>query len=155
MNLEKYFKKFRNNIIGNQYRFNTPYGRKTMIYADWIASGRLYLPIENTISRSIGPFVGNTHTETSENGRLMTEAYHLAHQKIKSHVNAGQDDVIITTGFGMTGAIVKFQRILGLKICGEIAQKPCLNKTERPVVFITHMEHHSNHTSWYETAAEV
>jgi selenocysteine lyase/cysteine desulfurase len=155
MNLEKYFKRFRNNIIGNEYRYDTPYGRKTMIYADWIASGRLYLPIEKTISLSIGPFVGNTHTETSENGRLMTEAYHLAHQKIKSHVNASQDDVIITTGFGMTGAIVKFQRILGLKICGEISQKPCLKTSERPVVFITHMEHHSNHTSWYETAAEV
>ena len=26
---------------------------------------------------------------------------------------------------------------------------------ERPVVFITHMEHHSNQTPWYETIAEV
>ncbi len=155
MNQESYFKKFRNNIIGNQYRFYTPYGRKTMIYADWIASGRLYLPIEKIFSRSIGPFVGNTHTETSENGRLMTEAYHLAHQKIKDHVHASASDVIITTGYGMTGAIVKFQRILGLKICGEIFQKPCLKEAERPVVFITHMEHHSNQTSWYETAADV
>lgn len=155
MNLEKYFKKFRNNIIGNEYLFDTPYGRNMMIYADWIGSGRLYLPIEKIIFRSFGPFVGNTHTETSENGRLMTEAYHLAHQKIKSHVNASQDDVIITTGFGMTGAIVKFQRILGLKTCGEIAQRTCLKESERPVIFITHMEHHSNQTSWYETAADV
>ena len=23
------------------------------------------------------------------------------------------------------------------------------------VVFVTHMEHHSNHTSWYETLADV
>ena len=85
----------------------------------------------------------------------MTEAYHKAHQKIKVHVNAGPGDVIITTGFGMTGAIVKFQRILGLKVCGEISQQPCLKETEAPVVFITHMEHHSNHTSWYETSADV
>jgi selenocysteine lyase/cysteine desulfurase len=155
MNLEKYFNKFRNNIIGNQYQYDTPYGRKVMIYADWLASGRLYSPIEETISGTIGPYVGNTHTETSENGRLMTEAYHLAHRKIKEHVNASLTDVIITTGFGMTGAIVKFQRILGLKICGAISQRPCLNETERPVVFITHMEHHSNQTSWYETAADV
>jgi selenocysteine lyase/cysteine desulfurase len=26
---------------------------------------------------------------------------------------------------------------------------------EQPVVFVTHMEHHSNHTSWFETIAEV
>jgi selenocysteine lyase/cysteine desulfurase len=26
---------------------------------------------------------------------------------------------------------------------------------DRPVVFITHMEHHSNQTSWYETIADV
>ena len=25
----------------------------------------------------------------------------------------------------------------------------------RPLVLVTHMEHHSNHTSWYETVAEV
>ena len=141
-----YFKPFRNNIVGNDAHYRTPYGLKKMIYADWIASGRLYHPIEEIILDKIGPFIGNTHTETSENGRLMTGAYHRAHQLIKKHVNAGQEDVIITTGFGMTGAIVKFQRILGLKTFSE---------TEPPVVFITHMEHHSNQTSWYETNAEV
>ena len=155
MNTEKYFKKFRNNIIGIDQYFRTPFGRKKIVYADWIASGRLYRPIEEKMIKSIGPFIGNTHTETSENGRLMTEAYHLAHLKIKEHVNGGPGDVILTTGFGMTGAVVKFQRILGLKICGEISEQKCLKTNERPVVFITHMEHHSNHTSWYETAADI
>ncbi|MCX6305210.1 MAG: aminotransferase class V-fold PLP-dependent enzyme [Bacteroidetes bacterium] len=155
MNAEKYFKKFRKRIIGQNQYFRSPYGRKKMVYADWIASGRLYSTIEDKISNSIGPFIGNTHTETSENGRLMTEAYHQAHIRIKKHVNAGPSDVIITTGFGMTGAVVKFQRILGLKSCGELAGHPCLKDSDRPVVFITHMEHHSNHTSWYETAADV
>ncbi len=155
MSTEKYFKKFRRHIIGQDQFFHSPYGRKRIVYADWIASGRLYGPIEDKFIHSIGPFIGNTHTEASENGRLMTAAYHQAHQRIKNHVNAGPDDVIITTGFGMTAAIVKFQRILGLKSCGEIAEHPCLRDVERPVVFITHMEHHSNHTSWYETAADV
>ncbi|MGA2823856.1 MAG: hypothetical protein ABSE72_10070, partial [Bacteroidales bacterium] len=65
MNLEKYFKVFRENTIGYNHRYQTPYGQKTMLYADWIASGRLYLPIEKTMINSIGPFIGNTHTETS------------------------------------------------------------------------------------------
>ena len=155
MDLQKYFKVFRENTIGYNHRYETPYGQKTMLYADWIASGRLYLPIEKTMINLIGPFIGNTHTETSENGKLMTRAYQLAHQKIKDNVGAGNGDVILTTGFGMTGAIVKFQRILGMKVCGEISHHKCLKESEKPVVFVTHMEHHSNQTTWYETSADV
>ncbi|MHC1708122.1 MAG: aminotransferase class V-fold PLP-dependent enzyme [Bacteroidales bacterium] len=154
-NLEQYFKQFRHNIVGQKQTFLTPYGKKRIIYADWIASGRLYGPIEKIMLKSIGPFIGNTHTETSENGKLMTQAYHLAHKRIKSLVNADQNDAIITTGYGMTGAIVKFQRILGLKSCGMVTGSDCMKESEKPVVFITHMEHHSNHTSWYETFADV
>ena len=112
--MEKYFEKFRRKTIGNELKFNTPYGQKTMVYADWIASGRLYGPIEDKIRDTFGPYVGNTHTETSETGTLMTKAYHYAQKKIKQHVNAGPGDVIITTGVGMTGVVNKFQRILGL-----------------------------------------
>jgi len=153
--LIEHFEEFRRNTIGNELEFATPYGIKKMIYADWIASGRLYGPLEKQLSEVIGPYVGNTHTETTETGTLMTKAYHYAQKIIKQHVNAGKDDVIITTGFGMTAAIVKFQRILGLKTCGMIARSGCLEKKEKPVVFVTHMEHHSNQTSWYETIAEV
>ncbi len=154
-NLEKYFKPFRRNIIGVKQKFESPYGKKKIAYADWIASGRLYKPIEKKITKKYGPFVGNTHTETSETGALMTHAYHKAHKLIKQHVNAGENDVIITAGSGMTAVVNKFQRILGLKYCGQISRTKCMNERERPVVFITHMEHHSNHTSWYETNADV
>lgn len=153
--MEKYFEAFRKNIIGNDLIFETAYGKQKMIYADWIASGRLYRPIEDQISDVFGPFIGNTHTETSETGTLMTKAYHYAQKLIKKHVNASPNDVIITTGPGMTSAVVKFQRILGLKICSDLMGGECLEKRERPVVFVTHMEHHSNHTSWYETMADV
>ena len=85
----------------------------------------------------------------------MTQAYLKSHQLIKQHVNAGPNDVIITSGSGMTDVINKFQRILGLKYCGKITHKGCVVERERPVVFITHMEHHSNQTSWYETNADV
>jgi len=153
--MEKYFQQFRNNTIGNELEFETPYGKQKMIYADWVASGRLYAPIEKKITEELGPYVGNTHTETSETGIMMTKAYHLAHKLIKQHVNAGPNDVILTYGFGMTAVVNKLQRILGLKFCGKISGKNCLMDSDRPVVFITHMEHHSNHTSWFETAADV
>ncbi len=153
--LEKHFKKFRKNIVGIDQKFTSPYGKKKIIYGDWIASGRLYRPIECKITDELGPYVGNTHTETSETGIRMTHAYHRSHQLIKQHVNAGPNDVIITAGFGMTAVINKFQRILGLKHGGLIQAKRSIAESERPVVFVTHMEHHSNQTSWYETIADV
>jgi selenocysteine lyase/cysteine desulfurase len=164
--LEKYFNKFRNNIIGTDTEIETPYGSKKLIYADWIASGRLYGPIERKISEEIGPMVGNTHSESTATGKAMTAAYHQAQRIVKNHVNADENDVLIFTGTGMTSAIVKLQRIIGLKV-PEQAKKFCavsmfnnvkcsdLSSQNRPVVFITHTEHHSNHTSWFETLADV
>lgn len=155
---KSHFEKFRKKIIGDKIVFNTPYGQKTMIYADWIASGRLYKDIEKQIVESFGPFIGNTHTETSETGTLMTKAYHHSQKIIKNHVNAGPDDIIITAGFGMTAVVNKLQRILGLRTCGLINHHNCLkdlSEYEKPIVFISHMEHHSNQTSWIETCADV
>jgi selenocysteine lyase/cysteine desulfurase len=85
----------------------------------------------------------------------MTQAYHEAHHIIKKHVNAGPDDVIITAGSGMTKVVSKFQRILGLKVPEQLKDYLCFPEDLRPVVFVTHMEHHSNHTTWLETIAEV
>jgi selenocysteine lyase/cysteine desulfurase len=153
--LEKYFQEFRQNIIGIDTTYRTPYGVKKIMYCDWIASGRLYRPIEIMLTDRFGPFVANTHTETNETGIRMTLSYRHAHDLIKKHVNAGPNDIIITAGSGMTSMISKLQRILGLKGCGKLRHDDCIHNHEKPVVFITHMEHHSNHTSWYETNTEV
>ncbi len=154
-NLEEYFKKYRENTVGYNQTFTTPYGEKRIIYADWIASGRLYAPIEKKLTGLFGPFVGNTHSESSVTGTTMTHSYHFAHKIIKDHVNAGKDDVIITAGSGMTGVVNKFQRILGLRIPEQIQKFVKLPEDQKPVVFITHMEHHSNQTSWLESVADV
>lgn len=153
--LEKYFEPFRQNTIGFDQTFLSPYGEKKIVYADWIASGRLYKPIEDKISTLFGPFVGNTHSEESITGTTMTIAYHYSHDLIKKHVNAGKDDVIVTAGAGMTGMVNKFQRILGLRVAEQLKDFMNLPQSLRPVVFITHMEHHSNQTSWLETIADV
>lgn len=153
--LEAYFAAFRPNIIGQDLSFMGPYGQVKLLYADWTASGRLFLPIEDRLSKEMGPYVGNTHTETTITGCSMTKAYHKARHIIKQHVGASPDDVLIATGSGMTGAINKFQRILGLRIHERYADQIQLPPNERPVVFVTHMEHHSNQTSWMETIAEV
>ena len=153
MTLESYFSSFRKSIIGNDQTFHTPYGKKKIIYADWTASGRLYAPIENILREKIFPFVANTHTETSTTGATMSIALHESLRIIKNHVNANKDDVIISAGAGMTMLISKFQRILGLKIHESFRKN--IELDERPIIFVTHMEHHSNQTSWIETIADV
>lgn len=154
-NLELYFDRFRKNTIGSDASIRTPYGIKPIIYADWIASGRLYRPIEEFISEKIGPYIANTHSEASATGAYMTRAYHEAHAKIKQHVNAGPEDVIITAGSGMTTVVNKLQRILGLRIPEKWQNQVQIPEEERPVIFVSHMEHHSNHTSWLETIAKI
>jgi selenocysteine lyase/cysteine desulfurase len=153
--LEKYFDQYRKNIVGINQSFEGPYGKKKVIYADWIASGRLYEPIEKIMTEKFGPFVGNTHSESSMIGTTMTHSYCEAKRIIKKHVNAGPEDVIIFSGYGMTAAINKFQRLLGLRISEQIRKFTHIPKDQRSVVFLTHMEHHSNHTSWLETMCDV
>lgn len=153
--LEAYFDQFRNHIIGQDQTFNSPYGEQKIIYTDWTASGRLYRPIEDKLSNEFGPFVANTHTETTVSGTAMTNAYNKAKQIIKQHVNANEEDVLIVCGNGMTGVVNKFQRILGLKVPENLREHTHIPDEIRPIVFISHMEHHSNQTSWLETIAKV
>jgi selenocysteine lyase/cysteine desulfurase len=63
--------------------------------------------------------------------------------------------VLIVSGTGMTGVVNKFQRILGLKVPENLTKYTNIPDEIKPVVFITHMEHHSNQTSWLETMAKV
>ncbi|MEY4541648.1 MAG: hypothetical protein RLZZ306_3405 [Bacteroidota bacterium] len=155
ISLEQYFQQFRKNIIGIDQEFVSAFGKKKIIYTDWTASGRLYRPIEEKLMNDFGPFVANTHTETTVSGTAMTMAYHQARHIIKHHVNASADDVLITDGTGMTGVINKFQRILGLKVPENLQEFTNIPLEKRPVVFISHMEHHSNQTSWLETIVDV
>ena len=153
MNLEEYFRHFRNSIIGREQTFEGPFGEKKILYADWTASGRLYKPIEEIFQYEIFPFVGNTHTETSITGATMNHAFNEALLIIKESVNASDDDIIISAGAGMTMLVNKFQRILGLKLHEKYRKD--IQIKDRPVVFVSHMEHHSNQTTWIETIAEV
>jgi len=153
--LEEFFAQFRENIVGVNHRIGGPHGEHTLLYADWTASGRLYAPIERRMLDQFGPLVGNTHSESSATGMAMTLAYQRAQALLKAHVHAGPDDVIITQGSGMTAVVNKLQRMLGLRLPEQLAPFCQLPDELRPVVLLTHMEHHSNQTSWLETVATV
>ena len=149
--LECYFDQFRKDIIGINQSFESPFGERKIIYAAWTASGRLYRPVAATFMHQSRPFVATTHTETTVSGTAMTMAYHEARHIIKHHVNANDEDILITDGTGMTGVVNKFQRILGLRIPENLKEFTTIPDAIKPIVFISHMEHHSNKTSWLET----
>jgi selenocysteine lyase/cysteine desulfurase len=159
--LEKYFEPFRDNTIGRGRMHGFPSGQKELVYADWTASGRGYRPIENCLQNEVIPFFANTHTQTTLTGTLMTTAYEEAKSIIKQHVHANADDVLIFCGSGMTSAVNKLQRLLGIRMPERwkdympLGASPQPDEALRPVVFVTSMEHHSNHVSWLETMATV
>jgi selenocysteine lyase/cysteine desulfurase len=54
----------------------------------------------------------------------------------------------------MTAAINKLQRMLGLRMPGTCT-RVCRTGTERPLVIVTHLEHHSNQITWEECDVDV
>jgi len=122
MNLEKYFLQFRRNIVGNQTNISFSVRNKKDYLCRLDCQRKTILPIEEKIRNVFGPFVGNTHTETNITGTMMTQAYHYAHEVIKRHVNADPKDALLNVGFGMTSALIKLQRMLGLKYPDQLEQ---------------------------------
>jgi selenocysteine lyase/cysteine desulfurase len=156
--LEAWFTPFRRNIVGIGQHCDTPFGRKPLVYADWTAAGRAYAPIEQQLQTTILPFFANTHTDTTFTGTAMTTAYEEAKAIIKAHVHANADDALLFCGSGMTAAVCKLQRLLGLRFPARLTDYTGplhIRESARPLVLLTHMEHHSNHISWLETIATV
>lgn len=128
------------------YKIPGPFGYRYITYADYIASGQPLKFIEKFITRNILPSYANTHTEASYTGLQSGRYREEAREIIKKSVNAGEDDLVIFTGSGSTGAIDLMFRKL---------QQFYRDKAQKPVVFLGPFEHHSNILPWRESACEV
>jgi len=136
-------------VIGAYHPFQTPFGTKPIVYADWIASGRALGSIERFIESTVLPFYANTHTSSSITGLQSTCFRHEARQIIQQAVNANSvKDVVVFTGSGATSAVNKLVSILGLKVQLE-------KDSPRPLVLVGPWEHHSNLLPWRESCADV
>ncbi|MCC6528040.1 MAG: aminotransferase class V-fold PLP-dependent enzyme [Polyangiaceae bacterium] len=149
----------RQGVIGRDAVIRTPFGVLPKRYFDYTASGLPFGAIEDLVRERVLPWMANTHTDASATGGYMTALYGAAHDTAKRHVRAAEDDVVIFTGAGATGAINKLVRAIGIlvpepieRIVGVRRQIP---DSERPVVFISKMEHHSNDLPWRESVADV
>jgi len=148
----------RQQIVGVDSTFETPFGERLMVYCDYTASGRCLRFVESYL-QSLQRVYANTHTEDDITGRSMSQLLHEAEEAIKRSVNAGPDGRIIACGTGATGAIDKLQQIVGVTLApatrkniGDMLDDKALARTQ-PVVFIGPYEHHSNEISWRQSLA--
>lgn len=170
------FDQLRKEIIGRDFFFKTPFGTRLLTYADYTASGRSVQFIEKYLIK-IQREYANTHTEDDLTGRHMTDLLHKAEITIKRAFNAEKNCYFIAAGTGTTGAITRFQEILGVRIPPATKTRitsllntnkhispqqkgqflSIYNKLEsnRPVVFIGPYEHHSNDIQWRQAFVDV
>ena len=148
----------RQQIVGVDSTFKTPFGERLMVYCDYTASGRCLRFVESYL-QSLQRVYANTHTEDDITGRSMSQLLHEAENAIKKSVNAGPQGRLIACGTGATGAIDKLQQIIGVTLApatrknlGDMLDDDVLRKTQ-PVVFIGPYEHHSNEISWRQSLA--
>jgi len=148
----------RQQIVGVDSTFETPFGERLMVYCDYTASGRCLRFVEAYL-QSLQRVYANTHTEDDITGRSMSQLLHEAEEAIKDSVNAGPQGRIIACGTGATGAIDKLQQIIGVTLppatrrnLGDMLDDSRLRETQ-PVVFIGPYEHHSNELSWRQSLA--
>jgi selenocysteine lyase/cysteine desulfurase len=157
--------------------YETCFGVKPLVYADYTASGRAVFSIENYLT-TVMQYYANTHTEDDFTGKTMTTLLHKAEYEIKRCVNAGSSGKIIFNGTGATGGITKLQQIIGVywppttkKRINDYLEEPLQTADERrkkchtaflkaidtklPIVFVGPYEHHSNEIMWRQTFCEV
>ena len=149
----------RDSLVGEDRALDGPFGLRRVTYADYTASGRSLSFIEDFIRREVLPLYANTHTETSGTGRQTTRFREDARRIIKRAVGGSDDDVVIFSGSGATGAIHKLLDVLNLRVPADLDVRYRLTDRipadERPVVFIGPYEHHSNELPWRESIADV
>lgn len=159
----------RDQIVGVDSTFETPFGQRLMVYCDYTASGRCLRFVESYL-QSLQRVYANTHTEDDITGRSMSQLLHEAEEAIKESVNAGPNGRIVACGTGATGAIDKLQQIIGVAL--PPATRRNINTlvaasdidmdtfsdavaANQPIVFVGPYEHHSNEISWRQALAET
>ncbi|KAG5877317.1 hypothetical protein JTB14_015868 [Gonioctena quinquepunctata] len=129
------------NIVGKSNAFFGPFGRRKVVFCDYVASGRSLQFIEEYILREVLPTYGNTHYTTSISSLQTTLFRQEARDIIRSAVNASEEDAVIYSGHGCTDALEKLISALDIR--------------ESPIVFTGSTEHHDNLNLWQKTGAKI
>lgn len=134
-------------VIGSRARIAGPYGDKTLVYADYVASGRALAQIERFVLEEVLPFYANSHTEASYCGGFMTRLRREARGVIGNFCGATDQHAVIFTGSGATSGINRLVKLFG------VTDAVAAGRNVR--IIIGPYEHHSNILPWRESGAEV
>lgn len=134
-------------VIGDGVPISGPFGTTSLLYADYVASGRALEQVERFVMQDVLPYYANSHTEASYCGATMTRMRQSARQIISQLTGATEAHAVT---FGGSGATFWINRLVHMfELPRYVAEG------ERVVVFIGPYEHHSNILPWRESGAEV
>jgi len=125
-------------------------------YFDYTASGLAYEPIEDRIQEVLTTYA-NTHSEFASDARTTSFYYDIARENLKKYLDLEKDFVLLPCGTGATGAIKKFQELLGLYIPPATRARFNIDydSIEKPLIVIGPFEHHSNEISYREAICDT
>jgi len=127
---------------------------KKILYFDYTASGQAYKPIESHMLAILKTYA-NTHSEVSSSA-LQTSAYYAkARADLKKALEIDESFYLFPCGNGATGAIKKFQELMGLYIPPRTLKRFSAKPKNLPIVLVGPYEHHSNEVSFREGLCEV
>ena len=75
------FDQYKEKIIGDGVFPAINENGKKIVYADWAASGRLYLDVERKMMEEIAPYYSNIHTELNYIAQKCGDEYEKAKEK--------------------------------------------------------------------------
>ena len=153
----------RSQVFGHDATYTTPFGQRTMVYADYAASGRLLEPIEAWLAQHVYPWFANVHSDVGECARITGKYVSDARAVVADFCRAPLDVyAVVFVGAGVTGAVAKLAHLLGIHprvatgrrkfACADARALPT---GERPVVIVSLMEHHSNVVFWREMDCDL
>jgi selenocysteine lyase/cysteine desulfurase len=134
-------------LIGKDAFIDGPFGRKPLVYADYVASGRALMQVERFVLEQVLPYYANSHTEASYCGGFITRLRREARAAIARCCGASDAHAVIFAGSGATAGINRLVHLFGVD-AAVAAGKPVR-------VIIGPYEHHSNILPWRECGADI
>ncbi|MCD4757310.1 MAG: aminotransferase class V-fold PLP-dependent enzyme [Arcobacteraceae bacterium] len=125
-------------------------------YFDYTASGLGFRPIENRIQEVLTTYA-NTHSDFSSDAKTTSYYYDIARRNLKKYLELEDDFVLLPCGTGATGAIKKFQELLGIYMPPSTRNrfKFEIMDIDVPLIIVGPFEHHSNEISYREGICDV
>lgn len=139
----------RSGLIGEGMEIPGADGQVKLVYADYTASGRAIMQVEDFVLRNVLPHYSNSHTEASFCGAYMNRLRGAARAEIARMCNASPEYAVIFTGSGATSGV---NRLVHLLLSPSNAGAA---SAAQPLVLLGPYEHHSNILPWRESGAEV